>query len=569
MLRATAHALVADASITCGGQEPKAVIRAICEARRRPAIHIWAGSDVLTLAQSPAEIETVRLLNLVHWCCAPHLALELAPLGISARYVPIACAPVPETIAPMPSAFSVLTYLPEPRRKFYGQDAVWNAARALPQVSFTVVGPGGPEPGAPANVHYVGEQADMDARVDAACVLLRLPEHDGLAVGVVEALARGRHVVWNYELPGVATVHSCDEAIAELRRLHDAHRNGALAINHAGIAYASAHHNPRSIAEGIRNEIAQAVDAARRFDEADVAARRIAISGSGIFSTRVAANCRAYGNRVAPTMLRTNTRGEAAVSLVTLLKSEVWYSIGQPCSGSLELAAYAARKRRIVHWLGNDVAALNANPDLARRYRSARFVHLAQDADVARKLDSLGLHATVACLPALPRVEAIRPLPEQFTVLLYLPAEHPELYGRHQYERLMRTLMGEQVEYIVVGGGTLDVPPGVHAEQLGWRHDLGGIYERSTVLARFTQTDSFSAMVVEALLHGRHVLWSNDFPFVTRLQNFHDLEKNVRSLLALHESGTLAPRYDAALAMRSSYSPDEGLRSIEAVVERL
>jgi hypothetical protein len=568
LLRAAAHALVAQASITIGGEEPKAAVRAICEARRRPAIHVWAGSDVLTMSQSPARVETVRLLNLVHWCVAPHLATELAALGIQARYVLVASAPVPQTIAPMPADFTVLTYLPEPRRKFYGQDGVWDAARAFPHARFIVVGPGGAEPGAPANVHYVGEQADMDARIDAACVFLRLPQHDGLSLGVIEALARGRHVIWNYQLPGVTTVQSTDEAIAQLGRLNDAHRSGALAINHAGIAYAAAYHNPRSVAEGISDEIADAIASAGRAHDADCAQRRIAVSGLPVFSTRVAANCRAYGNGFAPSVLRTDTRSETAVSLLTLLKSKAWYSIGQPCPRGLELAAYAARKRRIVHWFGNDVAALNAHPRLARRYRSARFVHLAQDADVARKLDTLGLCATVACVPALPRIDVIRPLPERFTVLLYLPADRPEIYGRHQYERLMRALTGEAVQYIIVGGGTIAVPSGVRAEQIGWRHDLSDIYERSSVLARFTQTDSFSAMVVEALLHGRHVLWSNDFPYVTRLANFHDLEKNVRSLLQLHESGRLTPTYDAAFAMRTQYSPDECLRRIEAAFER-
>ena len=410
LLAAAANAFVADACITIGGHEPKALIRAVCELRRHPVIHVWAPADVRSIAQAPADLEAVRLLSVIHWCFDARLVADLAALGIVAKCIPLAA-----------------------------------------------------------------ERITAEVRI------------------AVDAM-------------------------------------------HAGHAV-----RPR---------------------------RYVAISGSPLFSARVANNCRAYG-RAAPVLLRTQTKGDAAVSLLALLRSSAWYSIGQSSGpAALEIAAYATGKRRIVHWLANDVTELGANRTLTRRLRSPRFVHLAQDEEVARHLNQFGLHATIVPVPAIPRVEAIRPLPARFTLLLYLPANRPEFYGRHQYERLMRGLAGEPVRYIIVGGGRIDVPHGVDAEQIGWRHDLGAIYERSSVLVRFTQSDSFSVMVVEALLHGRHVLWSNRFPFVTPLRNFHDLEGGVRSLLALHEQGALAPRRDAAAAMSQVYSPEACLKSVEAVLQR-
>lgn len=563
LVRAAARALSADASINFGGPEPKALLRAICEARHKPVIHIWAGSDVLTVARSPMYAQALRLLDVIHWTSGPHLVDELACLGIAARYVPLASAVIPQTIAPLPHTFSVLTYLPNPRRVFYGQPAVWDAARALPDVRFVVVGAGAREPGAPPNVEYAGDVRDMEARIDAASVVLRLPQHDSLSQGVVEALARGRHVIWTYDLPGVIQSRSSEDAIAKLRRLYQTHCSGALEVNRPGIEYVRTHHDPALVAKGIAERIRTAIAASDGRTQDAAPSMRLAVSGVPALSSRVVENCREYGGRVHAQVLQTHTTCDSAVSLVSLLRSNAWYSIGQPAMPrSFEIAARASRKRRIIHWFRNDVDSLGADRPRLRQYRSERFIHLAQDEDVGRRLERLGLHASVVSLAALPRVEAIAPLPKRFTLLLYLPAQHSERYGRYQYERLISNLAGEPIHYIVVGGGAIAMPPGISAERLGWTYDLRAVYERATALVRFARPDSFSAMVIEALLHGRYVFWSDDFPFTVPLHDYHDLERGVRSLLERHEHGALAPQTDAAAVMRPLYSPETCLRNL-------
>ena len=88
----------------------------------------------------------------------------------------------------MPPNFTVLPYLPAPRREFYGQRHIWEAATALPDVRFLAVGRGERERNAPPNVQYLRQVGDMDTWIDASSVLLRITPHDGLSLGVVEAL---------------------------------------------------------------------------------------------------------------------------------------------------------------------------------------------------------------------------------------------------------------------------------------------------------------------------------------------------------------------------------------------
>lgn len=564
LARAALYALRADASITIGGPGPLALVRAVCEARAKPVVHVWVGSDVQAIARAPEELEQLRLRRVRHWAVSRGLVEELAQLGIDAALVPIASARVPARLAPMPSRFTVLAYLPQPRREFYGQRCVWAAAREMPESRFVVVGEGGPEAGAPPNVEYVGEIGDMDARIDAASVLLRVTEHDGFSQHVVEALGRGRHVIWTQRVPGALHAESADAALAQLRLLRDAHDAGTLSVNLQGAQYVLAHHDPARVASRIAGALQSAAEHMRRTDaHRKLQARRIAISGPPVLGTRVAATCGAYTSAIALTPLCTSTTSDAALSLLALVRSEAWYSIGEPNPPQFfELAARLWRKRRIVHWLGNDVESLSRSPDAVRRYRSARFVHLAQSEEIARRLEAYGVYSRVVSLAALPRVSEVARFPERFTLLLYLPADRPELFGRHQYERLMRALLGESVHYIVVGGGDITVPAGASVERSGWRHDLGDLFDRSTALVRFTQTDSFSAMIVEALMHGRRVLWSNRFPYAVPVGNFHDLERAVRALLDQHLRGDLQPDREAARAMSRLYAPEvcvEGL----------
>lgn len=559
LVRAVLHAMRADAAIVLGGPHPKELVRKVCAIRKRPVILIWAGSDVQTLSGDHQLSEYLRLSNVVHWACAPHLVEELAPLGIQARCVPIAAALVPEQMTPFPRSFKVLTYLPEPRRAFYGQAQVWEAARALSDVAFVVVGKGTREEGAPPNVHYLGEVSDMERRIDECCALLRLTEHDGLARGIVEALARGRHAIWRYTFPGVIQASSASQAIDALRILHQQYRHGRLALNEAGAQHVRDAYNPNAIAGGILAALHDATEQSGSPRD-EPGKFRLAVSGTNAFSTRVAENARHSPAALSLTLLSAKNTSETAVSLLSLLASDAWYSIGEPVGArAFELAARVMRKRRVVHWLGGEIEALREQAPLLRRLRTGRFTHLAQTDQVRLRLREFGLHARVAPLAAVAMAGGVVPLPQRFTLLLYVPRDDPQFYGRFQYERLMKALPPEQVRYRIVGGGRLDVPPGIDAEDVTWSHDLSNVYANATALIRFAAPGATSSMVIEALLHGRYVLCAHDFPFVTKVATYRDLERTIFSLLDAHSAGTLVPQFDAARAMADRYGPERCL----------
>lgn len=381
--------------------------------------------------------------------------------------------------------------------------------------------------------------------------------------------ARKRPVILLWCGSDVETVARAPEQLERLRLQNVIHWASAAhlvdALSRLGIAARyvpvgpPSEHDPDAVCRGIMAAFRDAADLTSS-SAGDSGKLRLAISGQQTFSIRVADNSQSASASISATLLGTRSTSETAVSVLNLLASDAWYTIGEP-SGPLafEFACSMSRKRRIVHWLGDDVEALRENGALLRRLRAPRFVHLAQNDEVRVRLWALGLRAQVVPLAAVSAVDAVPPLPQTFALMLYVPREGSQFYGRYQYERLMQALAPERVHYFIVGGGHIEVPDGAIAERIEWSHDLSRIYERSTALVRFTPPDYTSSMVIEALLYGRHVLSASEFPFVTRVRTFADMENEVRSLLRRDRAGTLAPAVDAARAMQAQYSPDRCL----------
>jgi glycosyltransferase involved in cell wall biosynthesis len=181
------------------------------------------------------------------------------------------------------------------------------------------------------------------------------------------------------------------------------------------------------------------------------------------------------------------------------------------------------------------------------------------------ELAAYGIKAHLAPLP--PQVHppaCVPPMPETFTVLLYVPRLRGEFYGKREYERLFRAFAGKPVRFLVVGGGQIQAPDDADVVQLGWRSDLPSIYEQTSVLLRFTKHDGLSLMVLEALSYGRHVVWSKDFPFARRATDYRECERALTAMLERHLAGELRPQADASAYVGKTYDRSQCIDRIAA-----
>lgn len=554
----------ADALISFGGPSPNSALTESARRRNLPVFIIWAGSDVIKAQDDPFELEVTKQEGFINLAVAPWLVEELRDLGIPAEYVPVAGMQAGAPPKPIPADFSVLTYLPQPRRDFYGAKLVYEVARSMADVKFEVVGAGGRSLDAPGNVTFHGLVGNMQDRVDACTVLLRQPEHDGTSMLVLEALTRARHVIWNYEFPFVRTAEGVAQVLDALRELQGLHAAGVLVDNRDGRDFVLSTFSRAKIANAIEERMNRGVSEWQARPRRAI--RRVAISGLGLFCAEVAALVKTIAPQWEPNVMRTNSRLDVLTAVYTLVRSDVWYSIGSPITDRwVHRVARLLRKPHVVHWVGSDIATLAEQPPMRAALRDSTTTHLAEVEWTAAQLLEQGFQARIAPLPPRHNNGAVRALPPNFTVMLYVPRTRADFYGRQSFKELMRRLSDKPLRYIIVGGGDIDVPRGVLAENLGWRDNLDAVYERTTVLIRNTPRDGLSLMVLEALSYGRHVLWTQDFPYTYEIHSYSDMEREIRALYSMHERGELREQTKASEMVRTLYAPEAcTLRIVQA-----
>lgn len=221
---------------------------------KRKDIHYWIGSDVLTICERAAGSdisarEWAELRAMRNIAGADHLAAELAAVGIDAESVPFpgALTPPPQPAPPLPALMTVVSYVPEGRRDFYGLPGILDAARSLPTVRFRIFGgTANGVPDIPANVSFLGYVDDVGEVYANATVVVRHIAHDSVGGTVIEGLSYARHVIYTYDLPHTIRSHfddpdSLTAALSELNTLHDA---GRLQSNTEGRRWAMVEFDP-------------------------------------------------------------------------------------------------------------------------------------------------------------------------------------------------------------------------------------------------------------------------------------------------------------------------------------
>lgn len=215
----------------------------LARAAGRRTINHWMGTDVLLALEDPRLRRMARLADrfiVRQLAQAPWLATEIATLGIRAEVLTLVTELNATTLRAAAAPPGVLAYLPDQRPDFYGGPIIYRLAEALPELPFGVVaGTAGHTPLLP-NLRYYGWVDDMGHLYDRYPILVRVARHDGLPKMVLEALARGNQVIFEYEFPHCYRATSYEEALAALRVILSA----GCPVNRAGHDYVMTTYSP-------------------------------------------------------------------------------------------------------------------------------------------------------------------------------------------------------------------------------------------------------------------------------------------------------------------------------------
>ncbi len=221
----------------------------------------------------------------------------------------------------------------------------------------------------------------------------------------------------------------------------------------------------------------------------------------------------------------------------------------------LRAARGLGKEKVILLWSGSDVLFATQEFKAGRKdpWVSSR-VHWAVSPWLAEEVRALGVDCeyvqTSFVAPVSPS-----PLPEEFSVLTYAPSlKKGELYGVDRILEAAERLPNVSFQLVGLEDGTLPGAP-KNLQVLG-KVNLDEFYRRSTVLWRPVRHDGLSFMVLEALSHGRHVLYSYEFPGCRRVNTTEAAVEQITQFRDIHAAKKLALNHEGIQVILRDYDKE-------------
>jgi glycosyltransferase involved in cell wall biosynthesis len=179
----------------------------------------WMGTDALLAMQRKKDNVILRKYidygeNFVD---SPWLEAEVKSLEVNAKRVPFKHVSPVELIDKYDD-ISVITYIAESKAHFYGFERVQNIAKKFPDMIFHIYGMEQPENEVMPNMKFYGwtPEEEFKTGLKNSAIFVRLTEHDGFSVSILEALVRGCEVIWTHPCENVMYVTNDQELESSL-----------------------------------------------------------------------------------------------------------------------------------------------------------------------------------------------------------------------------------------------------------------------------------------------------------------------------------------------------------------
>ncbi|WP_027420391.1 glycosyltransferase family protein [Crocinitomix catalasitica] len=201
----------------------------------------WHGTDVLSVNENKSRsIFTDKYLKAsTHFTDAKWLQEELNELNISSEILPFKSIDINSKVKSFEKP-AVLTYVAQNKEVFYGINHLIKLASCFPEIPFHIVGTNGEGLETPENMIFYGWVDNVFVKkLSVQCpFFIRLTDHDGYALSVLEAISNGNYVMWNQPHPQCYYVDDLDRIADDFKTmLHDFHQNKG-AVNLANIDWA-------------------------------------------------------------------------------------------------------------------------------------------------------------------------------------------------------------------------------------------------------------------------------------------------------------------------------------------
>ncbi len=212
----------------------------------------WVGTDVTKAIEAYNQDNYVKeyIDGCTHWCEVDWIKEELKEIDINADIVNFASFEVKAPPLPFQSEFEVLSYIPQNRSEFYGLNEIKKLAKDFPNIVFNIMGSKYEFDDIP-NLHFLGWVKNGPEIVEKSTVCIRFTEHDGLSNFVLEALAKGKYVLYNNSFQGVYYCPDYNALNKRVKMLHEQFLKSELPVNLTGHEHIKAEFNRDYILNGL------------------------------------------------------------------------------------------------------------------------------------------------------------------------------------------------------------------------------------------------------------------------------------------------------------------------------
>lgn len=167
----------------------------------------WQGTDVLSIEKNKRNgaFTNKYIEKATHFTDASWLQKELKTKNINSQILHFKHI---DNFGNQNDSFkniSVLSYLGKGRELFYGLNHLISLAKDYPNIIFNIVGTDCINQEIPDNIKCHGwvSKNEIKKLMAKNPIIIRLTDHDGYALSVLEAIANGNYVIWNYPHPQV------------------------------------------------------------------------------------------------------------------------------------------------------------------------------------------------------------------------------------------------------------------------------------------------------------------------------------------------------------------------------
>jgi hypothetical protein len=231
----------------------------------------------------------------------------------------------------------------------------------------------------------------------------------------------------------------------------------------------------------------------------------------------------------------------------------------------LTAARFLQKKKLVTFWCGSDTLQARQDYEAGRVDPwIAESLHWAGSPWLADEIRAMDLKCEYVPSTWVNIPETVAPLPRKFSVLAHLSsAARVELYGIDHLFEVARRM--PSIPFHVVGilpGETLSAPANVTVH--GRVPSMTPFFEQSSVLWRPARHDGLSFVALEALGHGRHVLWSYPFTGSVLANDATSGYVEIQRLHDLHLQGKLRINQVGANYIATHFTPSvirEGILS--------